>query len=112
MVTHDMEIADYADRVLTLRDGALGQDLSGHEDETTRQLSDDGKIRLPDAARNTLGVAHRVAVEIRPEGVLLRPEMEEEDETNALIETMLPQDTPPQKRGLFRWLRRKKKDNG
>jgi ABC-type lipoprotein export system ATPase subunit len=109
MVTHDMEIADYADRILTLRDGALGQDLSGHEDLTSRQIAADGRIRLPEAAQNTLGTAHKVAVEIRPEGVLLRPEMEEQDETGALLETMLPQDKPPEKRGLLRRLLRRKK---
>ncbi len=106
MVTHDMEIAAYADRVLTLRDGALGQDLTDPEDQTGGRLTEDGALRLPDAARSTLGEAHRIAVEIRPEGVLLRAEQDEDEETSALLSEMLPQDAPPPKRSLFRWIRR------
>jgi putative ABC transport system ATP-binding protein len=107
MVTHDMEVADYADRVLTLRDGALGQDLSGAEDEALK-LDETGRVALPDGARSYLHEAARIAVEVRPEGVLLRPEAAEQDETEALLQEMLPQDAPPVKRGLFGRLRRKK----
>src|SRR5688572_20759066 len=44
MVTHDMEVANYADRVLTLRDGALGQDLTRDD---TLTLDPEGRIQLP-----------------------------------------------------------------
>src|SRR5262249_13742563 len=69
MVTHDVSVAAYADRVLTLRDGALGQDLTHGVDETP-VLDDRGRIQLPEAVRSQLSDAPRIAVEIRPEGVL------------------------------------------
>jgi ABC-type lipoprotein export system ATPase subunit len=106
MVTHDMEVAAYSDRVLTLRDGALGQDIRHPEDEMPR-LDDSGRIRLPDAVRSQLSHAPRIAIEIRPEGVLLRPETDEEDDTHAILQDMLPQDAPPEKR-RWRWFGRRK----
>lgn len=105
MVTHDLEIARYANRVLTLRDGALGQDLSGMGDDSPI-LDDGGRIQLPEAGRRQLAEASRIAVEIRPEGVLLRPEVDQADDMNALLQEMLPQDAPPERR---RWFRRAKK---
>ncbi len=90
MVTHDMEMAAFADRTLTLRDGALGQDLTHAATETPPALDDQGRIQLPAAVRAHLDDATRIAVEIRPEGVLLRPEMETEDDTGALLQDILP----------------------
>jgi hypothetical protein len=54
--------------------------------------------------RSQLTAVDRIAVEIRPEGVLLRPEMAQADDDEALLEEMLPQDSPPEpvKRGLRR----------
>jgi len=104
MVTHDMEIARYADRVLTLRDGALGQDITDLE---MPQFDDDGRIRLSKQVRLHLEESERITVEIRPEGILLRGEEEETDDTHALLQEMLPQDAPPEKSGRWRRLLRR-----
>ncbi len=110
MVTHNLEVAAFADRVLTLRDGALGQDIT--HPEAAPRLDEDGQIRLPDAVRSQLADAPRIAIEIRPEGVLLRPEADEEDHTDALLQDMLPQDAPPEanRRSLLGRLRRRKRE--
>ena len=108
MVTHDLEIAEYADRILTLRDGALGQDLSDTHEEQSK-VDDSGRIKLPDKVQSHLAEAHRIAVEIRPEGVLLRPEADDDEDFTGLLSDILPQDSPPPKRGLFSRLRRKKR---
>lgn len=107
MVTHDMEVANFADRILTLRDGALGQDLSGHD--AGPKLDEEGRIKLPSAVRTHLSVADRIAVEIRPEGILLRPEEDESDNTEALLAEMLPQDKPPDRGGILRRIFRREK---
>jgi len=102
MATHDMELAAYADRTLTLRDGALGQDLTAAE-ESPPGLDEEGRIRLPPAVRAHLDDAARIAVEVRPEGVLLRPEQASEDDTEGLLQDMLPRHNGSGKRWwLFR----------
>jgi hypothetical protein len=58
--------------------------------------------------RAQLGEAQRIAVEIRPEGVLLRPEMDISDDFSSLSDA-IPQDAPPERRRfLGRLLRRRK----
>ena len=56
--------------------------------------------------RAMLRQAPNIAVEIRPEGVLLRPEQEDEVYGDAILGDMLPQDAAPDRKGLFHWLRR------
>ena len=107
MVTHDLAMARHADRILTLRDGALGQDLTHGADDVPK-LDENGRIQLPEQVRAQLNGAPRISVEIRPEGVLLRPEVEQVDDTAALLQEMMPQDAPPEKR-RFRLFRRRKK---
>lgn len=106
MVTHDPEMARMADRTLTLRDGALGQSLTDTETETPK-MDAEGRIQLPEVVRAQLVGAPRVAVEIRPEGILLRPEAEQVLDTSgqqAFLDA-LPADAGPdsgKRRGLFR----------
>lgn len=100
MVTHDMEMASCADRILTLRDGALGQELE-HSMEKKPVFNPDGLVQLPEAAIAHLNRGTPISVEIRPEGVLLRPEKEEV--IDAELVEKLP-DAP--RRRLFGVLRR------
>jgi ABC-type lipoprotein export system ATPase subunit len=106
MVTHDMKIASFADRVLTLRDGALGQDLS-EAASAGPTLDDEGRIQLPSRVRSHLTAVDRIAVEIRPEGILLRPEIDETNDHDHLLQMMLPEDAQPEQRrsGLGKVLR-------
>ncbi|MBN2304181.1 MAG: ABC transporter ATP-binding protein [Anaerolineae bacterium] len=107
MVTHDMEMAAFADRTLTLRDGALGQDLTHSTQEAPPVLDPEGRIQLPAAVRSHLDEAARIAVEIRPEGILLRPEHDAEEDTDAVLQDILPHKNghKPRRRGLRRFLR-------
>ncbi len=107
MVTHDMELAAYADRTLTLRDGALGQDLTHSAEEAPPALDADGRIQLPQAVRSQLQDGQRIAVEIRPEGILLRAEQEAEDNTAAMLQDMLPRKRPDGRGSSIRRLLRR-----
>ena len=108
MVTHDMEVAHFADRVLTLRDGALGQDLS-NSGEAHLVVDEDGRLSLPKTLQAQLATADNIAVEVRPEGILLRPESDSSEmlDPSTLAHDRLPQDAPPPRRQLLNWVLRR-----
>ena len=76
VATHDPRLLDGADRVLRLRHGVLSseRDSAGL---VTVPIDPTGRLQLP---REALGLFpdERAVVEVRPDGVLLRPPAEEE----------------------------------
>jgi DNA-binding transcriptional regulator/RsmH inhibitor MraZ len=100
-------MAAFADRTLTLRDGALGQDMT--RNEAPPALDAEGRIQLPPAVRSQLEEGSRIAIEIRPEGVLLRAEQEAEDNTELMLQDMLPR--KQHERNRWRLLRRNGQEN-
>jgi hypothetical protein len=70
------------------------------------KLDDAGQIKLPEAVRAHLSEAAHIAVEIRPEGVLLRPETAEDDIEDGDPFGLIPQDNAPEKRRRLRLFRR------
>lgn len=103
MVTHDPEMANFADRVLTLRDGALGQDVAGVADDQVLRIEADSRIQLPRMAVQHLSGADAIGVELRPEGVLLRP-MQSNDHNPYGLAMPAAMSTKPK-----RWFGRKKR---
>ena len=85
----------------------VGGGLDRSSDDTPT-VDEGGRITLPEMVRAQLHGAPRIAVEIRPEGVLLRPETDQVDDTSAILQEMVPQDAPPERR-RFRLFRRKRK---
>ena len=57
--------------------------------------------------RGHLDEAARIAVEIRPEGVLLRPEQDAEDDTDMVLQDILPRKNGHKRRGLRFWRRKR-----
>jgi len=109
MVTHSPDVANLADRVLTLRDGALGQDLS--DDINSSRLTDEGHLIVPEQIQSYLSDADQIAFEIRPEGILVRRETtqlfdspEAFDDNNAITE-------PTLSLGQRIWQKLRRKDN-
>jgi ABC-type lipoprotein export system ATPase subunit len=71
VVSHDPAADRIADRVLTIRDGRLGEEHRPASDETWLVVDSRGWVRLPEAARRAVGITGRVSAEARPDGIVL-----------------------------------------
>jgi ABC-type lipoprotein export system ATPase subunit/bifunctional DNA-binding transcriptional regulator/antitoxin component of YhaV-PrlF toxin-antitoxin module len=126
IVSHDPKIARHVQRVMAIRDGKaasetrakrpIGPDgrseseLEGATDDDFEELvvlDSAGRLQVPKAYRDALGIGRRASMELTAEGLLLRPV----EESEQLGETAVPDSTtsPKQtdKSGRFRrWLKR------
>lgn len=81
IVTHDPQVAQIADRVLTLREGNLSQNIADEDDETV-SIDEQGRVRLPKIAYDYLSHTDALMIEIHHDGVLVRPQMTRSDKSS------------------------------
>ncbi|MFX0108530.1 MAG: ATP-binding cassette domain-containing protein [Candidatus Hodarchaeota archaeon] len=80
-VTHNPRVAEYAGRVLRIRDGLIeGQRHTLFGDIT--EIDAKGRMVIPDTVRRLAGIGKRVVLKVTPEGLLVRPLEAEEKEND------------------------------
>jgi ABC-type lipoprotein export system ATPase subunit len=110
IVSHDPNIAHHVPRVVTIHDGRTVSETrqrkvaSGFEEILT--LDGSGRFRLSNALRERYGIARHMAVEERPEGLLLRPISDVEAEEQLAEPHSVAPAEPPVLARLMRTLRR------
>lgn len=90
IVTHDVMVASAVDRVVGMRDGRTSTEILRRRDGE-RIISDEefaildraGRLQLPEAYIEELGMEDRVLVRLRPDHIGVYPEKEDEEEDEA-----------------------------
>ncbi|NSW53691.1 MAG: ABC transporter ATP-binding protein [Anaerolineae bacterium] len=113
VVSHDIEIARFVDRVVTIRDGrvateTLKQNNGYYQAGEAQQTQGDaqvleqpehvyeelaifdsaGSIHIPDEYRMRLGIKRRARIELLEDGIMIRPVTNDDETTMKTIQTM------------------------
>lgn len=123
IVSHDPQVARQVDRVVAIRDGktatetvrtqaAAGTDNGESVDipfEELTLLDSAGRLQLPKAYRESLHIRDRVRLELKDDGVMIRPVIRRIGQPESRPETDLPQEktgAQAKRRTWLRWWRR------
>ncbi|MBN2047616.1 MAG: ABC transporter ATP-binding protein [Anaerolineaceae bacterium] len=113
VVSHDIEIAKYVDRVVTIRDGRVSTETlrqrgaaAASEEEMSEEAQSEeaiyeemavfdsaGRIHIPDEYRAHLGIKRRAQIELTDEAILIRPVANDDATTIETINQMREQKT-------------------
>ena len=104
VVSHDIEIAKYVDRVVTIRDGRVATETLKQKNGTTNRDNNNdeeaeeehiyeelgifdsaGSIHIPDQYREKLGIQRRARIELTEDAIVIRPV---ENDDNTTMETI------------------------
>ncbi|UCE08920.1 MAG: ATP-binding cassette domain-containing protein [Candidatus Thorarchaeota archaeon] len=81
-VTHNPRVAEYADRVLHIRDGLIeGQKHVLYGDIT--EIDAKGRMVIPETVRRLAGIGKRVVLKVTSDGILVSSLRTDEDEVSA-----------------------------
>jgi ABC-type lipoprotein export system ATPase subunit len=72
-VTHDVSLADRADRVMHLQDGKFRRDMAARYKQVV-DIGSDGRVALPREMLGEAMMSHRAVAEVVDEGILLNRE--------------------------------------
>jgi putative ABC transport system ATP-binding protein len=124
IVTHDPHIARAVDRVVTIRDGRISSETIRREDDVASALTagitathaqhafeeylvvdEGGHLQLPHDLSERAGIGDRVTLELKEDGLLIKPVAGRSTVATPLI--AVPEDEPPAKRKAW-WKRNRK----
>jgi putative ABC transport system ATP-binding protein len=127
VVTHDPHIARAVNRVVTIRDGRISSETIRREDDIASALTagitaahaqhafeeylvvdENGHLQLPHDLAERAGIGDRVTLELKEDGLLIKPVAGRSTVAAPLI--AMPEDEPPpvKRRGVKAWLGRAK----
>lgn len=122
IVSHDPQLTRQVERVVAIRDGKTAtetvrsQHIAGSENveseaeqfEELTMLDSAGRLQLPKSYRDALHIGDRVQIELRKDGVMIRPAKQGKGQSEKPLETRSPQgkdSKQPRRRLSWLWRR-------